>query len=175
MNTAPRAADYVTSATEPRATTCAVVGAATPEKRSGPDDVDNERAGSAGEGSTVDMGEIISNTLFVVVFALVCWGLWGWRRGKVQRKSSKTALVFGLVAVVAMFIATALNDYVVLPGGKSTAGLVAFMVAMALLFVALIAVVGAIVSVLVRLVRRGRPDTAMAITAPPPGAQSPSV
>lgn len=151
------------------------LGAATQEKRSGPDHVDNERTGSAGEGSIVDVGEIVSNTLFIVVFALVCWGLWGWRRGRVQRRSTKTALVFGLVSVVALFIATTLNDYVVLPSSKSNAGFVAFMVAMVLLFVALIALVGAITSLLVRVVRRQRVDTATAVTAPPPGAPSPSM
>jgi membrane-associated HD superfamily phosphohydrolase len=126
------------------------------------------------EGNIVGVAEILVNALFVVVAIVVVYGLWGWKRGKVQRKSTKTALVFGLVAVVALFVSMTLMDFVVAPASdKSVGGFVAFMVAMLLVGVGLIAFAGAVVSLLVRLIKRQGAETA--ITAPPIGAQRPRV
>lgn len=119
----------------------------------------------------VNVVDMLANAVFLAVAVLVGYGWWAWKRGKVQRKSTKTALVCGLIAVVALVIAMTLLDFVVAGASDtSTVGLVAFLVAMLLVALGLIAFAGAVVSLLVRLV-----NSQTAVTAPPITGQPPSV
>ena len=115
--------------------------------------------------------DIVTNAVFLVVAVLVGYGWWAWKRGKVQRKSTKTALVCGLVAVAALVIAMTLMDFVVAGASDtSTVGLVAFLAAMLLFGLGLIAFAAAVVSLLVRLIK-----SQTAVTAPPITGRPPSV
>jgi hypothetical protein len=112
---------------------------------------------------------------FVVMLVgavLVSYGLWAWRRGRVTRKSTKAAIVFGCIAVVSALAVDVLTDFLT-PDKHDALGFVVTVVAGLLSFLCLIALAAAIVSLIVRAVTRRPADTPPAAVSYEP--QPPSV
>ena len=106
---------------------------------------------------------VLECALDICVTALVGYGLWRWYRGGVQRTSTKAAVVFGLVGVVAWAASSLLFDFGVeahTPFGLN-ASTVCFFAAMLLVVLALIAFLAAVVSLLLSVLKTQRAQHAI--------------
>jgi hypothetical protein len=103
---------------------------------------------------------VFEYVVMLALAAVVVYGFWAWRRGRVTRKSTRAAIVFGCVAVISAVVVDVLNDFM-MPDNYGAAAAVVTVVSVLLSFAAFIALFAAIVSLTIRAISRQRGDSGL--------------